>query len=138
MSSKRNKGQSQKRSRSKNSSNKNRSYNWFQFFADITSRIGPFMTIVLLIYFFVTRNATLEQKQELIDKWLLIKSDNGEFYSILIILFLILVLIAQSIFYRDRIKIKEDEIKRLSEHKTLKQEGHIGKNLHHSSEFGKF
>jgi hypothetical protein len=84
--------------------------------------------------YFVERNASPAQKQDMIDMYILGRGI-GHFYPLLAVGSLFTVtLFAQRFYYRKRIKLRDEEVRRLGEWKTEHQEKQIGVPLHHSSQ----
>lgn len=81
---------------------------------------------VLLVIIWATEN----QKQAIIDKYILIKDvEKNPFPFILIVLALIVIIILQGIYYRAIIKREKREIIRLSGEKKRLQKDELGKGL---------
>lgn len=84
--------------------------------------------IYILLYF-----STTKQKEEFIDIYFLGKGGGQSHWIIIICLLVIVVFWAQQRYYKKQLKVKQDEIDRLSEWKTKHQEKAIDKNLHHTN-----
>jgi apolipoprotein N-acyltransferase len=96
-------------------------------------RVFGWPGVVIFVYFYILlKFSTDRQKEELIDLYFLGK-DIGKFYWMMAICILvIIVFFAQRNYYKKKIKIKDEEIKRISKWKTNYQERTINKNLHHT------
>jgi hypothetical protein len=112
-------------------------YGWMALatvFEAILDRFGWPGALLVFVAYFVEKYATLEQKRELIDLYLLGRNANT-FYAHLVLggLF-IAALLAQRYYFRKKIKTKDEELTRLGLWKTEHQEKRIGATLHHSEE----
>lgn len=98
---------------------------------EIISRIG-FPGFVLLFYFFaLTKWANELQKKIFIDKWILFNWAN-KFDVLPIILVILAIFVSQTMYYRRKLKLLNDEVIRVSVEKSKLQEMLIQKQLHHS------
>jgi len=91
---------------------------------------------LLLVYsmYFVQNNASLEQKRDIIDLYVLGKGI-GQLYPLIVMGSLFtLTLFAQRFYYRKQVKLMDEELQRLGKWKTEYQEKQIGAPLHHSDQ----
>lgn len=112
---------------------------WFapiRVFADLVARIvdrfGWGGAFVVLGFFFVQYNGTAEQKQQIIDKFVLGKELNSVYPLLAIGSLAILIFLGQNYYWRKRVAILNDEINRLSKWKSDHQQQNIAVNLHHT------
>jgi hypothetical protein len=88
---------------------------------------------VLLGYLFVAQYASLEQKRELIDRWVLGK-DLTQWYPLLVLgVVAMLIILAQDRVWRRRLKTEVDERERLSQWKSAHQHLTLGVELQHTN-----
>jgi hypothetical protein len=100
--------------------------------ANMAAAIGWPGTMFILLYVFVERHATDEQKHEIIDAIILGKNQTCT-RSILIVAGLAgILLIAQHALWKRRIGVLEAENTRLGKWKSDHQQKNIGTGLHHS------
>jgi hypothetical protein len=100
---------------------------------NIVSKIGipGFLVISFVTYIYMFTSST--QKEEIVDKWILLKNNNyNQELTIVITFFAILLYAIEAYaFYRIR-KLDQEEIERLSEFKRLYQEQQLGTKLSNS------
>jgi len=97
-------------------------------FSNLISTYGWPGTIFLLLFTFVCKYASSAQKRELIDAYLLGKS-NYAITIVLIFIFFTIILKIEKFYSKKRRRIDHNEIKRLSEDKKNQQEGNLNKKL---------
>jgi hypothetical protein len=99
-----------------NKSSQKKTIRWDYYLVDLASRVGVFGTVVIaLLTLFIVRG-TVAQHREFIDKFFLLKWGNdGNFYFYFIITGLIVLFVAQYIYYKQRVKIKDKRIAELTE-----------------------
>jgi hypothetical protein len=101
-------------------------------FVRLVEHFGWPGALVIIVSYFVQTNATIEQKQAIIDTYILGKGISGN-YPLLVMAGLgALLLLGQHYFWTRRTKVLVDEIERLSKWKSEYQEAKIGTELHHS------
>ena len=108
----------------KDSSGKNQNNNMgmLRSFAIIVKEIGlPGFIVVLLSFIFLTASSS-DQKQEFIDRFILLKPAEYNLNCYFIVIALSMVLVLSSLYFRQILKLKKDEIKRLGAEKTILQE----------------
>jgi len=98
----------------------------------IIDRIGWPGFMFLLGYWFVVKNASEAQKAEIIDRYFLGKEIGTVYPIIVMIVIFAVVVLGQHYTYRRRLKVKDNEIDRLSEWKSKHQQDRIPGPLHHS------
>jgi hypothetical protein len=100
---------------------------------NVIHKIGIPGGLLLVIIYLIIFSATLQQKQQLIDKWLLFKNnDNSQVFTYSVIIFAIIIYcIEMYTFHRIR-KIDRTEIDFLANWKSNKQKEELGKALHKS------
>lgn len=96
----------------------------------VFEKFGLVGGVFALIYAFVLKYASLEQKRQLIDKYLLGEGVEECYFLIAIIVALVLLFIFQYTIYKKKLKTVEREMKRVSAERTSLQEQLIG-SLHH-------
>lgn len=104
--------------------------------ADVVSalldRFGWPGLLVIVAGVFFEKYGTVEQKQELIDRYFLGKDVQAVYPIIVLGLLFAGIVLAQRAFYRRRLKIMRKELDRVTKRKTREQEERIGKPLHHT------
>ena len=105
-------------------------------FETLLDRFGWPGALLILGYHFVVEYATLEQKRAIIDTYFL-GHGISQFYAnaVLSVIFLA-VAFSQRYYYRRKLALKDDELKRLGEWKSKHQQDQIGVPLHHSQKAG--
>jgi hypothetical protein len=105
-------------------------------FADLVAktvdRFGWGGAFVVLGFFFVQYNGTAEQKQQIINKFVLGKELNSVYPFLAIGTLAILIFFGQNYYWRKRVAVLNDEIMRLSKWKSDHQQQNIAVNLHHT------
>jgi hypothetical protein len=98
----------------------------------VVDRFGWPGAVLTFGFYFVQTHATIEQKHEIIDNYVLGKGFKG-FYPYLILggMFL-LTFAAQQKYWSRRVKVLKEEVDRLSKWKTDIQQSTIGADLHHT------
>jgi len=86
-----------------------------------------FMTIMILFF------SDKAQKKEIIDTWILFKSNNNMTYAIIIIFALVILLIIQQAYYRGQFKLMKDRIDAMAEEKSKLQSLLANRNLSSSN-----
>ncbi len=112
---------------------------WFHYVfrsvETLSDKFGWPAVFLILGYVFVFKFASLEQKQTLIDMYLLGKGIDQWYPIGVVVAFATLLLLAQDFWWRRKDRIKQREIDRLSQWKSDFQEHHIGTKLHHTQDF---
>lgn len=85
--------------------------------------------MTILVLFFSDKT----QKREIIDTWILFKSDNNMTYAIIIIFALVILLIIQQVYYRGQFKLMKDRIDAMADEKSKLQSLLGGGNLSSSN-----
>lgn len=90
-------------------------FRWDIYIIELASRIGVFGAVVIaLVTLFILRG-TEAQHREFIDKFFLLKWNNeGPFYLYFIITGLIVLFFAQYLFYKQKLKLKNERITELA------------------------
>ncbi|MFC1475397.1 hypothetical protein ACFLQW_00160 [Candidatus Zixiibacteriota bacterium] len=108
----------------------------FGAFADVMTaiieRIGWPGGVFLLGYHFVVQNASSAQKTEIVDLYVLGKGLGAIYPIILMVATFAVVIIGQHLVYKKKLKVKTDEIDRLSKWKSEHQQNLIKGPLHHT------
>lgn len=87
-------------------------FRWDLYLVDLVSRVGIFGTVVIALLTLFIFRGTVAQHREFIDKFFLLKWGNdGNFYFIITGLFILFV--AQYVYYKQRVKIKDELITEL-------------------------
>jgi TRAP-type C4-dicarboxylate transport system permease small subunit len=94
---------------------KGNKFRWDIYLVELASRVGVFGTIVIsLLSLFIIKGSAAQHK-EFIDKFFLLKWGQGaSFYFCFIIVCLIVILLVQYLYFKLRIKIKEERISELT------------------------
>lgn len=85
--------------------------------------------MTILVLFFSDKT----QKREIIDTWILFKSNNNMTYAIIIIFALVILLIIQQVYYRGQFKLMKDRIDAMAEEKSKLQSFLANRNLSSSN-----
>jgi hypothetical protein len=99
-----------------NKSSQKNKFRWDAYLlVDLASRVGIFGTVVIaLLTIFISRG-TVAQHREFIDKFFLLKWGNdGNVYYYFIITCFIVLFVAQYVYYKQRVKIKDERITELT------------------------
>ena len=119
---------------------KNRNSSWYASLVALPevllNKFGWPGTTVIFVFWFVVKYATSEQKQEIIDAFVLGKNFPNLYVPIVIGVLSFAIITAQQFYYNRRTKEMQKEIDRLSNWKTQQQEKSIGKSLHHTEKKG--
>jgi|GEM_PF-2699757 hypothetical protein len=107
---------------------------FWRFLISIITTIGFPGAAMFFIMYLMVNFSDDKQKKEFFDMWLLFKGAevNCSRIIVYIVLFAILVFIAQWVYYAKRRKLDIAEIDRISKSKTDQQGGSLGGHLHHS------
>ena len=105
---------------------------WLQIFEKLTDKLGIPAAFLLLVYMFVTLFASTEQKHALIDMYLLGRGINSMYPFALEGVAFLLLFYSQNYWFRKKIKVLENELKRMGDQKSSLQENQIGEQLPHS------
>lgn len=100
--------------------------------AKIVDRFGWPGGFIILAFFFVQYNGTAEQKQRIIDKFVLGKELDSVYPLLVVGAVGVLIFLAQNYYWRKKVGELNGEIKRLSKWKSEHQQQTIGVNLHHT------
>jgi hypothetical protein len=105
-----------------NKSSQKKTFTWEFFLVDLVSRVGVFGTVVIaLLTLFIVRG-TVAQHREFIDKFFLLKWGNdGNFYFYFIITGFLILFVAQYVYYKQRVKMKDERIAELTEERDWMQ-----------------
>ena len=103
-------------------------------FEAVLDRFGWPGALLVFAAYFVEKYATLEQKRELIDLYLLGRNASSLYVHLVEGALFVAALLAQRYFFRKKIKLKDEELTRLGLWKTEHQEDQIEAPLHHSGE----
>ena len=105
-----------------NKSSQKKTFRWEFFLVDLVSRVGVFGTVVIaLLTLFIIRG-TVAQHREFIDKFFLLKWGNdGKFYFYFIITGFLILFVAQYVYYKQRVKMKDERIAELTEERDWMQ-----------------
>lgn len=112
-----------------------RRYGWMALatvFEAILDRFGWPGALLVFVAYFVEKYATLEQKREIINLYLLGRSASSLYSHLVLAGIFVSALLAQRFYFRKKLKIKDEELTRLGLWKTEHQEKQIGAPLHHS------
>ena len=90
--------------------------------------------LLIVCWRFVESHGTIEQKREIIDRFILGKGVTGGYPFLVMGGVFVLVVVAQYYFWQHRTKVLINEIERLSKWKSEHQEKKIGTDLHHTDE----
>lgn len=106
-----------------NKSSQKKTFRWhYYYLVDLVSRVGVFGTVVIALLTIFIFRGTVAQHREFIDKFFLLKWGNdGNFYYYFIITGLIVLFVAQYIYYKQRVKIKDERIAELTEERDWMQ-----------------
>lgn len=103
-------------------------------FEAVLDRFGWPGALLVFAAYFVEKYATLEQKQEIIDLYLLGRNANSFYGHLVLGALFVAALLAQRYYFRRKLRLKDQELTRLGLWKTEHQEKQIGVPLHHSGE----
>ena len=106
--------------------------NFFDAFARMVDRVGWAGALIVLIFCFVQYNGTAEQKQKIIDKFVLGSSGELVYPFIGLVLIGVVVFLGQNYYWRKRVQLLNEEVDRLSKWKTDHQQRSIPGGLHHT------
>lgn len=110
-------------------SHKNK-FRWDLYLVDLVSRVGIFGTIVIALLTLFIFRGTVAQHREFIDKFFLLKWGNdGNFYFYFIITGLFILFVAQYVYYKQRVKIKDEIITELKNERDWLQNKLVKKYL---------
>jgi hypothetical protein len=104
----------------------------FGLIETVIDRFGWPGALLLYAIYFLEKNATQDQKRSIIDLYFLGKGINLQYPLAILGAVFILAFLAQWGYYRKKVRLMKDEIKRLGEWKTKHQELKVGGPLHHS------
>lgn len=108
----------------------------FGAFADIVTslvdRIGLTGAVFFALFYLVITGATPAQKEQIVDKYVLWKGVSGQYPFLIVAAVCAVVVLGQHYFYRRKLRVKDDEIERISKLKTEHQQRRINAPLHHS------
>jgi hypothetical protein len=128
-------------SKRKKASGDERYFEIFRLFIDTVSSVGwagffIFIFAIMLLWF-----PSSEQKQEIIDIYLLFKWNGNYYYFIFPAMLVLLAFIAQNRIYHAKyngqLEIKKNELKRCAKEKSKLQQRLTNKKLHHSDPKGR-
>jgi hypothetical protein len=103
-------------------------------FEGILDRFGWPGALLVFVAYFVEKYATLEQKRDLINLYLLGRNASSLYSHIVLGGIFVSALLAQRYYFRKKLQVKDEELTRLGLWKTEHQEKQIGAALHHSLE----
>lgn len=93
----------------------------------LVKEVGLIGFVTVLFAFVFLTFSTIEQKQEFIDRFILLKPAQYNLNCYLVLLFLIVIIVLGFIYYKSILKLKKGEIKRLGEEKERLQSLHLNK-----------
>jgi hypothetical protein len=97
-----------------NKSSQSGNFRWDIYLVELASRIGVFGTVVIALLTLFILRGTVAQHREFIDKFFLLKPRNNEnFYQYFIITCLIVLLLVQHFYHKQRLKVKNERITEL-------------------------
>jgi hypothetical protein len=100
-------------------------------FEAILDRFGWPGALLVFVAYFVEKYATLEEKRDLIELYLLGRNASSLYTHLVLGGIFIAAMLAQRHYFRKQLKIKDEELTRLGLWKTEHQEKQIGAPLHH-------
>jgi hypothetical protein len=114
--------------------NPNEDSSYLKIFTAVVKEVGiPGFIVVFLAFIFVIYG-TKTQKEEFIDKFLLLKNAGNESTpAAFIITFLVFILILGAIYHVKALALEREEIRRIGEEKSMLQEQLIQKRLRSSN-----
>jgi hypothetical protein len=105
-------------------------FRWHLYLVDLTSRVGVFGTVVIALLTLFILRGTEAQHREFIDKFFLLRWGNdGNFYYYFLVTGLIVLFVAQYIYYKQRVKIKDERITELKNERDWLQNKLVKKYL---------
>lgn len=107
---------------------------FFTIVDTILDRCGWPGFLLLYAIYFVERNATRQQKIEIINMYLLGGAAKSLYPYIILGIIGTVAFFAQRFYYHRKIRTQDDEIKRLGRWKSEHQEANIDAPLHHSED----
>ena len=107
-------------------------HGFFNVVAMMVDRLGWGGALIVLVFFFIQYNGTSEQKQKVIDKFVLGKELDLVYPFIGLGVLGIAVFVGQNHYWRKKVSTLNAEINRLSKWKSDHQQKQIGANLHHT------
>jgi hypothetical protein len=99
-----------------------------RFLSEVMNRVGVVGFVVLVLTYFVFKVASPTQQQELVDKWLLLKDQEGPYAAIIVGVLILLLLVQQW----DRIRVvrrMQAELDRIGDEKSRLQETLLERRL---------
>jgi hypothetical protein len=105
-----------------NKSSQRKTFRWEFYLVELVSKVGVFGTVVIALLTLFIFRGTVAQHREFIDKFFLLKWGNdGNFYFYFIITGLLVLFVAQYVYYKQRVKIKDERIAELTEERDWMQ-----------------
>lgn len=89
---------------------------------------------MILLYVFIERHATEDQKHEMIDRFLLCKDQNMVYWYAGVGVVVAALFFGQNRYWRKRNEILNEEVQRLSKWKSDHQQQQIASGMHHTEE----
>jgi hypothetical protein len=87
------------------------------FIIEIAGKFGISGACILTILYVFLNYGTLAQKREFIDKFILLKTSQGDNgYILYLVIIIVVAFIGQTVYFRNRIKLKNERIKELEQH----------------------
>lgn len=109
-------------------------FRWDKFIIELASKVGVMPTILLTLLGVFVLKGTKEQHEEFINKYVLLKVGNESCgYSYFIIICLILIVVAQYLYNKGKLKLNKERIDELATERTKLQEILFEKNKRLSS-----
>lgn len=102
------------------------------FVTEVLDRGGMAAVAFVMIYVFVDRHATEDQKHEIIDKYILGQGITDAYAVALVGVVALLIIIAQGHVYRQKVRELQGEVERLSAWKSAYQDKNLPVDLHHT------
>lgn len=114
---------------------------WNQLIVSIFEYLGKFGfpgIVIMLIFIFVRNSATDEQKREMVDMYILWKGGGKDFKNLIgISIFGGILMVGMQAFYRRRLRLKDERIKKLGQEKSKLQQKLLKVNLSSSKVKGR-
>jgi phosphoglycerol transferase MdoB-like AlkP superfamily enzyme len=105
-----------------NKTSQKKTFQWEFYLVDLVSRVGVFGTVVIALLTLFIFRGTVAQHREFIDKFFLLKWGNdGNFYFYFIITGFLILFVAQYVYYKQRVKMKDERIAELTEERDWMQ-----------------
>jgi len=87
------------------------------FIIELAGKFGVTGACALAVLWVFLKNGTLEQHREFIDKFILLKTNQGDNkYIIYLVIVIVIAFVLQRAYFNNRIKLKDQRIKELEQH----------------------